>query len=529
MLKVVVADDEARVCDLILLLADWGSLGMEVVGTAANGLEALQLVRTLIPDILITDIRMPGCYGLELIEKAKAEFPALEIVIISGYAHFEYAQSAIKNGVGDYLLKPIQRDELMATLEKLGERCRARRESATEVEQMKETSRQDTDRQRQRLIEDLAEGRLEELTEERLRGEYRVDIQPGLFQIFLLKLDYDLDAVTPLSIAIVESKAQKIFSTAIPGLCHEMLLSFREPWGYGLLNFPVQNRESVRRALRDCLNQLTVQQSLLGPIEFSLALGQASNRPEDLLESLNTARFAASERLIEGTGRLLEGAFKSSALREENLPERYGRAIEHLVETLSPEEADAAAGLLEEGAGEMTGVCGQELLELVDSAGQLFALRLDLEDREKIIRDFSARCAQCSKAADLFRCLRQFQREQLALTAERRRSESIRPIRFAKQYIQKHYSEPVTLEEVCAAIGFSTSYFSVLFKKETGEGFNKYLTRVRMDRAKELLQGGNLPIAEICSKVGYGDLKHFTQTFKKVAGLNPGQYRKLYG
>ena len=86
MLRVVVADDEARVCQLILMLADWDSLGMEVVGTAGNGLEALELAERLHPDILVTDIRMPGCHGLELIQRAKEKFPQLEIVIISGYA-----------------------------------------------------------------------------------------------------------------------------------------------------------------------------------------------------------------------------------------------------------------------------------------------------------------------------------------------------------------------------------------------------------------------------------------------------------
>ena len=118
MLKVIIADDEERVCRLVQVLADWEALGMEVAGTASNGLEALELVKKIRPDILITDIRMPGCYGLELIQHAKEELPQLEIVIISGYAHFEYAQSAIKHGVGDYLLKPIQKQELMATLKK---------------------------------------------------------------------------------------------------------------------------------------------------------------------------------------------------------------------------------------------------------------------------------------------------------------------------------------------------------------------------------------------------------------------------
>ena len=95
--------------------------------------------------------------------------------------------------------------------------------------------------------------------------------------------------------------------------------------------------------------------------------------------------------------------------------------------------------------------------------------------------------------------------------------------------MQQHYSEPITLESVCEAVGFSPSYFSALFKRETGENFVRYLTRVRIDRAKELLQQTNLSVAEVCARVGYNDLKHFTQTFKKETSLSPAQYRKLYG
>lgn len=109
MIKVVIADDEVRICQLILALVDWEALGLKVVGTAHNGLEAIAMVRTLQPNILITDIRMPGCSGLELIDQVKRDDQSLEIVIISGYAHFEYAQQAIKYGVGDYLLKPISK------------------------------------------------------------------------------------------------------------------------------------------------------------------------------------------------------------------------------------------------------------------------------------------------------------------------------------------------------------------------------------------------------------------------------------
>ena len=112
---------------------------------------------------------------------------------------------------------------------------------------------------------------------------------------------------------------------------------------------------------------------------------------------------------------------------------------------------------------------------------------------------------------------------------ENREKDASRPIREAKQYIKQNYKNNITLEEVAEYVGFSASYFSVFFKKETGEGFAKYLTRVRMEEAKELLRETGLPVAEICERVGYSDRKHFTYTFHKMTGVNPAQYRKLYG
>ena len=100
---------------------------------------------------------------------------------------------------------------------------------------------------------------------------------------------------------------------------------------------------------------------------------------------------------------------------------------------------------------------------------------------------------------------------------------------MAKQFIQENYGQNITLEDVCGAVGFSSAYFSALFKKETGEGFSKYLTQVRVDRAKELLRETDLPVTEICQAVGYSDRKHFTQTFHKMTGVNPAEFRRLYG
>ena len=158
MMRVVIADDEEKVCLLIQKLVDWTAMDMEIVGVAHNGLEALELIETRRPDLMITDIRMPGCDGIELIRRARQLDPALEFIIVSGYRHFEYAQSALKYGAGDYLLKPIKKDELTATLEKMHGRWLRRTEQLSREEQMRLRLQSDLDRLRSGMFGDLLSG-----------------------------------------------------------------------------------------------------------------------------------------------------------------------------------------------------------------------------------------------------------------------------------------------------------------------------------------------------------------------------------
>ena len=110
MIKVLIVDDEFRVCQLICNLIDWGSLDMQIIGVAHNGIEARELARETVPDLVITDIRMPGCTGLELVEQLREIYRSVSFIIISGYTNFEYTRLAIQYGVSDYLLKPIDKN-----------------------------------------------------------------------------------------------------------------------------------------------------------------------------------------------------------------------------------------------------------------------------------------------------------------------------------------------------------------------------------------------------------------------------------
>lgn len=529
MLRVIIADDEERICKLIQILADWERLGMEVVGTAANGLDALELVRQFHPDILITDIRMPGCDGLALIREAKALSPALEVIIISGYAQFDYAQTAIQYGVGEYLLKPINKEALNNTLAKMRDRSVARQKTAQDAERLRLIHKDGRERLRDNLVTDLLDRRYTARDAKQLEETYQFTCPHDTYQVFLLKLDYDASKLGAQSLDIVHNRVRDIFQPMLAACCGDFVLGCRDTAVYGILNYPSESRSAARSSLRECLNQLVEVRSLFGPVVFSMSLGQAVPSAAMLPESFANAAETISERLMEGTGRLLEGEMTPSALREVNPLARYVQDAARAIDVLSMEEAEAAANALEAAALSVPNVHGFELLELVQGAGVVFVTRLGAEDREAVLERFQAECGQHCRVTDLFASLQNLQRAQLILAQERQRNQDGQPIRVAKQYIQKHYAEPITLEEVSAASGFSVNYFSTLFKKETGEGFAKYLARVRMEEAKGLLRETRLPVLEICKRVGYGDIKHFTRTFRAETGLTPGEFRKLYG
>ena len=528
MLRVVVADDEERICRLILALGEWQRLGLEVVGTAGNGPDALEMVRTLAADILITDIRMPGCDGLRVVEEARRLVPELEVIVISGYAQFDYAQTAIRFGVGEYLLKPINREALNQSLEKMAERCRMRQHKETDMQTLRERQGDDGRQLRQKLVDDLLNDRLEADDAQAMERVYHFAATGDCYRLLMLKMDYDPENFGESSLSVVRDKVENLFQPLMSAVCADAVLAFSDTVMTGVLSLCQKRQEELRQNLRAGLNRLVGEKSLFGPVEFSLALGGPCAAPGELTQQVSRVQNLLAERLTEGTGHLLEGEAGKSGLLEMDFQARYTVAAAHAMDVMNPEAADAAATILEEAA-TVPGARGWELLALTRMAGLMFVTRLNADDSDATLAAFYRGLSQCGAAAELFRRLRELQREQIARSEQRLRDRDAQPIRNAKLYIQRNFSRPITLEEVAAAIGFSVNYFSTLFKKETGEGFAKYLTRVRMDEARALLRDTSRSVTDICNAVGYSDNKHFTHTFKAETGLTPGEYRKLYG
>lgn len=527
MLRVLIADDEARICQLIQALGDWERLGLEVAGAAHNGQEALEKTEALRPDILITDIRMPGLNGLELIRRVKTLFPKLEVMIISGYAQFDYAQQALRNGVGEYLLKPINREALNRTLEKMADAIRERQRNDSAMQSIQAAGREDWGRLRRQTAADLWRGSGAPASMEELRRHhFRTD--GDSFQTFLLKADIDAVENPDRFLQLVFQKARELLAPLLKKSCVDAVLYEAGDTLLGVVCLSSDEESALRSQLRSVLNQLVAQKSLFGAVEFTIGLGKSCRDPSGLGASLNNARQALQERLIEGAGRLLEGQFPPSGVLETDLQTRYSQAALHAVDVLSAEGADAASEQLQK-LSDYPRLRGWEALAIAQNAGRLFITYLGTDEADKAYAAYEWKLMQCNSLPQLWARLQEMQRGLLRQTVLKRQERELHPIRNAKLYVQKHYAEPLTLESVSTAIGFSVNYFSTLFKKETGEGFSKYLTRIRMDQARSLLRETGVSVAEVCGRVGYCDVKHFSKTFKAETGLTPGEYRKLYG
>lgn len=319
--------------------------------------------------------------------------------------------------------------------------------------------------------------------------------------------------------------------SSLGGKCFDMLCMDRD-WGgtIGILNYAKNKQDEIRRILKDCLNQLESGKNLYGDIAFSMAVGGVVTEPSLIGKSLKEASVIIEERLVKGTGRLLEHMPEGhSSLHEKSLLEKYLRTITHAIEIMSEEEAQKALEGIKAEISGVRDVRGYELLELVNSCGALFLSQVESKDRREKLQHFSDRCRQCASQEGLFGVLEGLQKTYIRELVQQREGDMVRPIRQAKQYIQNHFSEPITQEEVSGAVGLSSTYFSALFKKEEGEGFAKYLTGVRMEQAKIMLRESTASVSEVCRRVGYNDLKHFTHNFEKATGLKPSAYRKLYG
>lgn len=536
MIRVIIADDEEKICQLIYNLADWDAMDMHVVGMAQNGIEALKMVKTLTPDLMITDIRMPGIDGLEMVHRAKDLNENLAFIIISGYQHFKYAQKAIQYGVSDYLLKPIQKDDLMAALNRVRTLYCQKNEQANKEKTLQEQLKNSEDSLHDRLFSKIMLGKdIGNLTLESVNSSYCFSFQPGSFLIFGVKIDCDDQKEHDNAIKMLKEKTAQEICHVFRAVSYDLAIHHGDSIVWCLINYSLDAEIEIRKNMKSILDDLLMQTSPFDDISFTVGVGMAVKDVRSLSGSFLAAKRAVFQRLLAGTGQLIQGA----TVPVENL-EGMDPILAELNEGLAP-----AVELLDK-----KGVLdclqrfrfsilkekklnGEEIFYIVSQAYLMYLMHLrnghiSIGNVENLKKQFQSYAGCCGSADRLFQYFLKTVSDSMDQVLEEKKQMDTKPIRQAKQYIRQHFQSPLTLEKVSSMVGFSPSYFSTLFKKETGCNFVDFLTNVRIDESKRLLRETNDSVFSICGQVGYLDLKSFTKNFKKYTGLKPNEYRKLY-
>jgi two-component system response regulator YesN len=532
MIRVIIADDEIRICKLIINLINWDELGMEIVGAADNGIDALSMIEKENPDIVITDIRMPGYDGLEMIEKAKNINEEIEFIIISGYEEFAYAQKAIEYGVKDYLCKPINKESLLKALCRVNDSLKIKnRQSSLEKEY--QIIKKDIWKIRASFLKNLilfnADG-LKEYSQKEINQNHYFHFREGNFRVISIKIDSSGKAnqnidkiITKMAGTIQRSLLEQTYDAEIIHSNSNL---------YVLINYRPDEKEKIESVFIKILNEFKSRLATFG-LMITIGYGEDVEDLKEIATSIESAKGAIDDRILKGTGRIIEfSGTKSGEIYNEDRYYEFTKKFMKAVELVDPKEIKKVINTLKEELSRQS-ISGSELKRLAREMGNTYYI---IMRKNKIrINDALEEQAQLENTIDncysmelLFQELADHITLSLSKLSEDKNQKNLGQIRQAKIYIEENYMKNITLEDLGSYLGFNPSYFSSLFKKETGTSFIEYLSKIRMEKAKELLKEPGLRIQDICLMVGYNDVKYFTKLFIKHTGLKPNEFRKIF-
>lgn len=534
-IKVIIADDEPKVCVVEENIIQWQRLNLELVGIAHDGIELLRLIEEEKPDIVVTDICMPGLSGLEIIKQVREEKINVKFIIVSGYRQFEYAHDALKYKVDDYLLKPIDAQELNDALLKLRNDILNERVLVDGgIPSVDITS--DKEYIRRIFLNQVLQAPIHtRYNTAEIEENYGIVFSEALFQAVYVKLDIleetleDSEGLDSLS-----SKLVRIFCKIFTPYCQELLTISTHGSIILVINYSEQYLKKVTDGYEDFFLHAKNIVDLFDTVKLTLGIGNTCSSVNEIKRSISEANEAIYYRIVAGTNRII--TFASVLKPASSMDEK---AIKLLTERLIRDfEALDSDDYIE---------CIQELFALSDASSNIPELMhlcndvamtfFDLQNKlqNKILNEeyLKNRIYQGIMNATDLSTLQQHMTNELVKIIEQitedKRSQSKKPIKEAIKYIETNYNKPISLGDVAQAVWLNPVYFSSVFKKETGENFRDYLHKYRINIAKDLLRTTHQNVNQICHAIGYDDANYFIKIFRKYVGLTPSEFRKIYG
>ncbi len=521
----MLVDDESYTRQGLRNLIDWEACGYRVTDEADNGEDAFAIIRSRQPDLVITDIRMPEMDGLELIRRSREELPASpSFIIISGYDDFSYAQQAVRYGVFDFVLKPIDEDILVSALQKLDQVLT--RSKTDQAQQELNFSRQ--------MIPQLMTGAANEASIHKWCEQQGIML-PDRFRYVLVEVN-DTHPWREESEARDQDQTlrtiQHELSLGLQTSAHYYVHEHYKRFGFILPERRLSEiNDGMALAAFAAVLHRDLSSQLRTPVYVYIGESVASlNRIGD---SYRSASFVLQYKFISPSGVFLHDEWTGRPLNYANLEDAITKQLTDRVEEndipgmMSSIDAIFTQFRDEHYTPEAVKLAIHHCVSaLVRIMRQMGAEESDVRSIEPILswQDL------CITPGELKRLFTEFIIECAGRIAEHRKDGMKGSIAKVKDYIERHYQENISLKQLAVQFYMNPVYLGQLFRKAYDTYFNDYLCQIRLEQSRKLLRQTDMRIYEIAERVGFNNADYFVTKFEKNVGMTPTEYRnKLIG
>jgi two-component system, response regulator YesN len=536
MLGVLLVDDEIIVRYGIKSMVDWDKLGLTIVGDAENGQDALEIFKACNPEIVITDIKMPIMDGIEFIKSIRGMNSETKIIILSCLQDFEYAKEAISLGASEYFVKSnMMPSDMERILVKVKNSIIVEKDKQKQIFEMREKALKTQFVEKKQFLLDLSMDAVSNYTaSKRIIRQMHLDYLTDEFFVFNASVDY----YEKVTLGMTEQEKANL-DGKLCDVIEKVLKS--EGSCKGEVFFGNNGEISFLLKVLDSLSELkifefvnSIVEKLIRAVEnetnYSITVGVSD--PISDLSSLSNgytqAKSARKFKVFYGCGKLIN---YKNVISENHFDKKVSINFTKLREYIYLIKREDVNILLEETFNRITEIrdyegvhtLSLELIVIVSSIYSEICKDVELVYNKK--KEYYQQIKYLETIKDIKNWFK-FVFGQLMDSVAIMYNSDKNTISKALEYIDKNFTEDISLQTISNHVHLSKNYFVNLFKKEMGQSFVEYLTKLRIEKAKILLQNSELKIIDIGMMVGIEDSRYFSKVFKKSTGFTPKEYRE---
>ncbi|WP_234124672.1 response regulator transcription factor [Clostridium hydrogenum] len=528
MIKILIVDDEPFIRQGLKILINWEQYGYKIVAEAANGIEAIKEIEKKEIDLIIVDIKMPEMNGIELIEYVRANIPKrLKFIVLSGYYEFEYAKKAIKYNVTDYILKPIQKDELVKVLNSFREEY-LKQENSETIQRIKDKVVYDT------YLNEIIYGKCNKVN---LQYVNNCQSFSGELRYIIIEIRYYDDNCSNISEDEKIEGKQRIYEKIIGWLgenYYNVIIDGSKCADCYEIGFIYDKRLSKEQGIDEkrYIEKLKMVMKRNEKYDIYMYIGQKVSSIKELSVSCKTATVA---KLFSNYSNENNVAYYDEIIGEKgfnyNVEKQYMDKLIHEIEEDNEEEIIKCVDKIYNSFKEQN--IDLEIIKLNINylLFNIINIAKELEsevNHEEVMQYFSSISFEQMISRGSIDHFKRFSLEFAEYLKHLRQNSAKGILNKIDREIAEHYKEKLSLKYLSEKYYINSAYLGQIFKKHYKVSFNEYLNAYRIEKAAQLLKRGDDKIYKIAEKVGFNNTDYFINKFVKLKEKTPLQYRKQF-